>query len=87
MRGLAVHCASRRVMCRPYHKFWYAGQRSEPLIEKAAGVIVQAFVVDGPVYLATRSGRTHVAQHAEALLRTDEGGRWLHLCAHAFEAG
>ena len=102
MRGLAVHRATRRVLCRPYHKFWYAGQRPEqaerelmelssvpslPLVEKLEGVMVQAFVVDGRVYLATRSGRTNAAVEAEALLRGEEGQRWVRLAAAAFEGG
>ena len=79
MRGIAIHRPTRRVVCRPYHKFWHVGQRGEqlsqeltelanapalPLIEKLDGVMVQAFMVDGRVYLATRSGRTTAAVDA-----------------------
>ena len=32
MRGLAVHVASRRVVCRPFHKLWRAAP--PPLIRQ-----------------------------------------------------
>ena len=31
MRGLAVHVASRRVVCRPFHKLWQAVPYSNPI--------------------------------------------------------
>ena len=101
MRGIAVHRPSRRLLCRPYHKFWHIG-RAEclaeevrelssapalPLVEKLDGVMVQGFMVDGRVYLATRSGRTNAAVEAESLLRGEEGQRWIRLCAVCHEAG
>ena len=102
MRGIAVHRPTGRLLCRPYHKFWHVGSRAEtlatevrelgsapslPVIEKLDGVMVQAFMVDGRVYLATRSGRTNAAVEAEGLLRGDEGQRWIRLCAVAVDAG
>ena len=102
MRGIAVHRPTRRLLCRPYHKFWHLGQRPEqlaqevlelssapalPLIEKLDGVMVQGFMVDGRVYLATRSGRTNAAVEAETLLRGEEGQRWIRLCAVSVDAG
>ena len=47
--------------------------------------MVQAFVVEGSVYLATRSGRTNAAVEAESLLRCGEGQRWVRLAAVAVE--
>ena len=102
MRGLAIQRPTRRVLCRPYHKFWHAGQRPEqaerelsellaapslPMLEKVDGVMVQGFVIEGRVYLATRSGRTSAAVEAEAHLRGDEGQRWVRLAAVAVDAG
>ena len=102
MRGLAIHRPTRRVLCRPYHKFWHAGQRPEqserelaellaapalPMLEKVDGVMVQGFVIEGRVYLATRSGRTSAAMEAESHLRGDEGQRWVRLAAVAVDAG
>lgn len=49
--------------------------------------MVQAFVVDGRVYLATRSGRTNAAVEAETMLRGDTGQRWVRLAAVAVDAG
>jgi hypothetical protein len=49
--------------------------------------MVQGFMVDGRVYLATRSGRTNAAVEAETLLRGEEGQRWIRLCAACTEAG
>ena len=102
MRGLAVDRSTRRVLSRPFHKHWHAGQRTEqakrevaellavpalPLIEKIGGVQVQAFLVDSRVYLATRSGRTNAAIEAESLLRGEQGQRWVQLAAVAINAG
>ena len=57
------------------------------LVEKVDGVMVQAFALDGRLFLATRSGRTRVAIQAEALLAHADGGRTAALCAHAVGAG
>ena len=112
-RGIGILRASRRVLCRPYHKFWHLGARDDQrdrevselltappqppvpdvasgtllLVEKVDGVMVQAFALDGRLFLATRSGRTRVAIQAEALLAHADGGRTAALCAHAVGAG
>ena len=56
------------------------------MIEKLDGVMVQGFMVDGRVYLATRSGRTNAAIEAEGLLRGELGQRWIRLVAVACDA-
>lgn len=51
MRGLAVHRQTRRLLCRPYHKFWHAGQRPEQAERELSELVAApSLPVSGPDY-------------------------------------